>query len=114
MPTAADFEKALSETPDSWFIFDMRIPRSFVKLDGWELRFNVNSSDPKYLHFTYLHHEKTSIYIHLRQGELDIIMGSRLKRMLAIAAGRAKADNPNRPAMVDLRRNDPAWSTIDA
>ncbi|KAG8899765.1 hypothetical protein FRC01_010383 [Tulasnella sp. 417] len=114
MPTATDFERALAETPEICFVFDISVPRSFVKHDGWELRLNVNSSDPKSLHFTYFHHQKTSIYIHLRQGELDTIMGYKLKRVLAIAVERAKADNPNRPAIVDLRRDDSAWSSIDA
>lgn len=114
MPTAAVFEIALSETPDSRFMFDLSFNRAFVKLDDWELRLNVNSSDPSCLHFTYFHHEKTSIYIHLRQGELDAVMGAKLKRLLAIAVQQAKPDHPNRPALVDLRRDDTTWDTIDA
>lgn len=114
MPTAAEFENALNGTPDNCFTFDFTFNRAFVRLDNWELRLNVNSSDPTRLHFTYFHHEKTSIYVHLQRGELDAVVGNKLKRLLTIAVQRAKADHPNRPAVVDLRRDDTAWFTVDA
>ncbi|KAG8949786.1 hypothetical protein FRC04_008326 [Tulasnella sp. 424] len=84
MPTAAEFENNLNEVPEAWFIFSRYVPRILVQLDDWYLRINVNSSDPSCLHFTYHHHENVSIYIHLQQGELDSVMGIKLKRLLAI------------------------------
>lgn len=113
MPTAAEFENALNEVPEAWFIFSLYVPRILVQLHNWYLRINVNSSDPRCLHFTYYPHENVSIYIHLQQGELDSVMGIKLKRLLAIVVQRAKADHPNRPAVVDLRREDSVWATID-
>ncbi|KAG8949784.1 hypothetical protein FRC04_008324 [Tulasnella sp. 424] len=110
MPTGPDFEKALADTPERVFVFDISVPEILVRLDNWYLQLNSNSSDPSCLHFTYLNRIKTSIYIHLLPGELPDVMGEKLKRLLLLAVGQVKPEVQER-RIVDMRRNDPAWSS---
>ncbi|KAG9008065.1 hypothetical protein FRB90_009105 [Tulasnella sp. 427] len=111
MPTVAEFKIALEETPESRFTLDFEKAHTFVRLEKWELRMNPSTSNQSLLNFVYEHGDHTSIYVHLKPGQLSGIAGRRLKYLLAFAVERATAGLGL--FCVEIAITHPIWASID-
>lgn len=119
MPTIAQFiQQIKSQTPDL-LVLDpsLRVNQTVIDFEGWEIVFKPASSGPTLLNFRFVHRHDVSIYIHIKDGEWGVVMGARLRELLAVAAQRAEPDNPNvhERRVVDLKRDyDAVKAILDA